>query len=250
MIEEFPETYALYYWPHIPGRGEFVRLVLEEAEADYVDVGRLPEDEGGGGEAVREILDSEELGVPAFAPPVLRHGELGISQTASICRYLAKRHGLVPEEESARLHAHQLQLTLQDFISEVHDTHHPISVMEYYEDQKEPARRRAAAFRSNRMPKFLDYFERNAEAGEASASPHLLASGFSYVDLSMAHVLAGLEFAFPNAFSAVANEIPTLQRLRKTVESREAIARYRASDRHLEFNEHGLFRHYPALDAD
>ena len=32
--------YQLYYWPEIQGRGEFVRLALEEAGADYVDVAR------------------------------------------------------------------------------------------------------------------------------------------------------------------------------------------------------------------
>ena len=36
--------YELYYWPSIQGRGEFIRLTLEEAGADYVDVARKSDD--------------------------------------------------------------------------------------------------------------------------------------------------------------------------------------------------------------
>lgn len=241
------DAYELFYWPQIPGRGEFVRLVLEQAQADYRDVGRLPDDQGGGPAAVRSVVQSDGAGSPAFAPPVLGADDLTIAQTANICLFLARRHGLVPDDEAARLHANQLQLTLQDLLTEAHDTHHPISVAEYYEDQKEPAKRRAAFFRSERLPKFLDHFERALETG--AAEPYLVGDELSYVDLSMFQMLRGLEYAFPNAFDACTDDFPRLIDLAERVENRPNIAAYLDSDRRLDFNEHGIFRHYPELDA-
>lgn len=246
MTEQDKAAYRLFYWPHIPGRGEFVRLVLEAAGADYIDVGRLPEDEGGGAQAVGEFLAAENDGPPAFAPPVLEDDDLVISQTSNICSYLARRHGLVPDDERARLHANQLQLTMQDLLGEAHDTHHPIAIGQYYDDQKEAARRRAKGFVENRLPKFFDYFERAAR--EDPSTPHLIGDELTYVDLSMFHMLRGLAYAFPNAFADRESGIPTLLDLADEVASRERIAAYLDSDRRIGFNEQGIFRHYPELD--
>ena len=239
----------LFYWPSIQGRGEFVRLVLEEAGVPYVDVARLPEDEGGGVAAIRQLLDEEPKQTPGFAPPMLRVGDLVIAQTANICQFLAERHGLVPEAQSARLHANQLQLTVQDLLTEVHDTHHPISVAEYYEEQTEPASRRAAFFVEERMPKFLSYFERTLQGNERSGGVHLIGGELTYVDLSMFQTLRGLEYAFPNGFASLTEDIPGLLALAESVEKRAEIARYLASERRVPFNEHGIFRHYPELDG-
>lgn len=243
-------TYELFYWPQIPGRGEFVRLLLEEVGVDYVDVGRLSEDEGGGRGAVAGVLDTDGAQPPRFAPPVLRHGDddLVVSQTSNICLYLARRHGLVPETERDRLHANQLQLTLQDLLREVHDTHHPISVAEYYEDQKEAALERATFFREERMPKYLEYFESASRVPEGSDC-HLLGDGFSYVDLSMFQMLRGLDYAFPEAFDRHTSETPRLLELEEAVAEREGVGRYLASDRRIGFSEKGIFRHYPELDG-
>lgn len=246
MTERGNAEYRLYYWPHIPGRGEFVRLVLEASGADYIDVGRLPEDEGGGAQAIGEFLAADDDGAPAFAPPVLEHDDLVISQTSNICAYLARRHGLVADDERARLHANQLQLTMQDLLGEAHDTHHPIAVGQYYDDQKDAAVRRADAFVENRMPKFLDYFERAAR--QDASTPHLVGDELTYVDLSMFHMLRGLAYAFPNAFADQESDVPTLLDLADEVAGREHIAAYLDSDRRIAFNEQGIFRHYPELD--
>jgi glutathione S-transferase len=235
--------YTLYYWPHIQGRGEFVRLLLEEAGADYTDVGRLPDDQGGGPGAVREALDDQP---PAFAPPMLVAGDLALSQTANICLFLARRHDLVPDEEAGELHANQLQLTFQDFLTEAHDTHHPISVGDYYEDQQEAAARRAAFFVEERIPKFFDYFER---ALDQSDGDWLVGDTLSYVDLTAFQMLRGLQYAFPNACDAHRDRIPGLLALADRVADRDNVAAYLASDRRIPFNEHGIFRHYPELDA-
>lgn len=245
MSEQHPE-FELFYWPQIPGRGEFVRLVLEAAGADYVDVGRRSEDAEGGPEAVRDVLGGGEQ-APAYAPPVLRHGERVFSQTSNICLYLAKELSLVPKSVSAVHTANQLQLTLQDLLKEAHDTHHPISVAEYYEDQKEAAKRRAAFFVDERIPKYLEYFE---NVREASEGPHLLEVGFSYVDLSTFQVVRGLQYAFPNAMARQREATPGLFDLADRVEERPAISEHLDSDRRLPFNEHGIFRHYPELDVD
>jgi len=137
--------YELYYWSSIQGRGELVRLALEEAGADYVDVARQP---GGEAEMMR-LLDGEEVSRPAFAPPFLKAGPLLIGQTANILLYLGAHLGLAPAAEVERLWAHQLQLTIADFVDEAHDTHHPIASSLYYEDQRGEARARAADFRQS-----------------------------------------------------------------------------------------------------
>jgi glutathione S-transferase len=234
------KPYRLYYWPGIPGRGEFVRLVLEDAAAPYLDVAR-----DDGVEAIMSVL-SASAAVPPLGPPVLVHGQLVIAQTALICRYLAERHGLVAKSASARLHADQLQLTLADLIDEAHDTHHPIGAMLYYEDQKREAQRRAEGFRRERMAKFLGYFERVAERGRG----FLVGGRHSYVDLSMFQVLEGLAYAFPRSFGRVSRGCPRLLELRERVRARPRIAAYLRSERRLPFNEQGIFRRYPELDGD
>ena len=236
-------SYELYYWPSIQGRGEFIRLALEDAGADYVDVARLSEREGGGVKALMNMMKSAE-GLEPFAPPFLRAGKLVIAQVANILLYLAPRHDLVAKDEATRLHAHQLQLTIADLVGEVHDTHHPIATGAYYEDQKPEAMKRATAFVKERIPKYLGYFERVLQA---AGGKHMLGV-HSYVDLSMFQLMAGLTYAFPRAIKHVEGTIPGLLALRERVANRPRIATYLASKRRLAFNESGIFRHYPELD--
>src|SRR5262245_49013069 len=183
--------YELYYWPTIQGRGEFIRLALEEAGVPYVDVARLPDSKGGGVPALMKRMRSGEGGLEPFAPPFLRSGDLIIAQVANILFYLGPRHGLVPEDEASRFHAQQLQLTIADLVGEAHDTHHPISSGLVYEDQKPEARRRAASSAAERLPKFLGYFER---ALEGAGGEHFVGRAVSYVDLSAFQLLSGLAY--------------------------------------------------------
>jgi glutathione S-transferase len=240
------DVYELIYWPGIQGRGEFVRLALEEAGAKYMEVGRQSEKEGGGIPAIERYLGGKGPGTAPFAPPILKHGDLVLWQTANILHWLAPRLGLVPEDEASRLTAHGLQLTLMDFAAESHDVHHPIHVGLYYEDQKPEAKRRAGHHIAERMPKFLGYFER--VLAHNGGEPHAVGSGFSYVDLSLFQLMAGLTYAFPNSLEKLRPTIPLLTRLHQAVAARPRIAEYLASPRRLAFNKHGLFRHYPELD--
>src|SRR5688500_14088484 len=148
-------AYQLYYWPSIPGRGEFVRLALEDAGADYDDVARRSASEGGGGAALQALLRGERGGLRPLAPPVLVHGNLVLAQTPAILHYLAPRLGLTPADEKGAAAVNQLVLTALDLADEAHDLHHPIASSLYYEDQKDEARRRAPHFIGERMPKFL-----------------------------------------------------------------------------------------------
>ncbi|MFO0760736.1 MAG: glutathione S-transferase family protein [Byssovorax sp.] len=238
--------YELFYWPSIQGRGEFIRLALEEAGADYVDVARLSASEGGGVPAMMKVM-KDSAGLEPFAPPFLRAGDLVVAQVANILLFLGPRLGLVPGDEASRLRANQLQLTIADFVAEVHDTHHPIATGLYYEDQKAEARARARGFIAERMPKFLGYFERVLEK---NGGEHLVGAALSYVDLSMFQVLTGLEYAFPNATSAVRGNHPRLFALRDAVAARPKITAYLTSPRRLPFNESGIFRRYPELDRE
>jgi glutathione S-transferase len=235
------QPYELFYWPSIQGRGEFVRLALEEAGADYVDVARR---DGG----VDLLMAALEVGDhPAFAPPFLKAGEQTIGQVANILLYLGEQHGLAPRTEPGRLWVHQLQLTIADLVTEAHDTHHPIASMLYYEDQKPEAKRRAADFVETRIPKFMGYFARLLANPEPR--DYLLGERVSYADLSLFQVIEGLRYAFPNAMKKVEQEHPELTALRDRVAARPKIAAYLASPRRIPFNQDGIFRRYPELDA-
>ena len=235
--------YELYYWAGIQGRGEFVRLALEEAEADYVDVAR----EAGGEGAMIRLLDGEEVERPPFAPPYLKAGRLLIGQTANILFYLGPRHELVPASEAGRLWAHQLQLTIADFVDEVHDTHHPIASSLYYEDQRPEAKRRTCDFLKSRVPKYVGYFEKVLGRNKARGG-HLIGARLSYPDLSLFQVLAGLRYAFPRAMGRLEPNYPRVAALHNIVAGRPRIAAYLASNRRIAFNQEGIFRHYPELD--
>jgi glutathione S-transferase len=228
--------YQLYYWPAIQGRGEFVRLALEDAQADYEDVARLP---GGMAKLTNSGSDPElARAFPPFAPPFLRAGRLLVGQTPNILLFLGPRLGLVPRSEAGRLWVHQLQLTIADWLTEVHDTHHPIGSGLYYEDQKREAKRRAADFLAHRLPKFMGYFERTIKP---RAPIH-------YADLSLYQMIEGLRYAFPRAMKKLERTHPGLVALHERVAQRPGIARYVASPRRIPFNQDGIFRRYPELD--
>ncbi|WFR95552.1 glutathione S-transferase [Rhizobium tumorigenes] len=240
-------TYELYYWDGLQGRGEFVRLALEEAGAEYIDVAR--ESSGGGTSVMLEIMKREKRPLIPFSPPFLKDGELFISHVANILLYLGPKLGLAPVGDTQRFVANGLQSTITDLVSEVHDTHHPLSTSKYYEDQKEAAKLRAEAFIQERIPKYLDYFERILNANTSGPS-YSVGPSLSYVDLSLFQVVEGLTYAFPRAMKDYAPRYPSLIALRDAVAKRPNIARYLQSERRLPFNEDGIFRHYPELDQD
>lgn len=234
--------YELYYWPEIQGRGEFVRLALEEGGADYVDVARR----SGGMSAMMTLLDGARTKRPPYAPPFLKAGKLVIGQTANILLYLGPRLRLSPRDEAGRLWLHQLQLTVADFVKEIHDTHHPISSQLYYEDQRSAAKRYTKLFWQHRVPKYLGYFD---DLLENRSGPYLLGRKLSYVDLSLFQVIAGLRYAFPKHMKRFEEDVPGLAALHDRVAERPRIAAYLASKRRIAFNEMGIFRRYKELDA-
>jgi glutathione S-transferase len=236
--------YELYYWPNIQGRGEFVRLALEEAGADYVDVARRPGKNGM--PAMLALLDGKRVKHPPFAPPFLKCGKLLIGQTTNILLVLGARENLAPRQEAMRLWVNQLQLTIADLLVEAHDTHHPISVNLYYEDQRREAKQRAADFTAHRIPKFLRYFE---EVLHRSGGPYVLGRRVTYADLSLFQIVEGLRYAFPKAMRRLEKKAPRLLALHDRVAARPRITAYLASERRIAFNEEGIFRHYPELEA-
>lgn len=239
--------YELYYWPTIQGRGEFVRLALEEAGSEYVDVAR-ESGRGSGVPRLMRFLAGRESGELPFAPPFLKAGRRVVAQTANILLFLGDRHELAPKAENGRLWTQQLQLTIADLVDEVHDTHHPIASSLYYEEQKQEARRRSEDFLDNRLPKYLGYFER-VLARNARGRGWLVGARLTYADLSLFQVLAGLEYAFPRTMVRLSRRHPRLTALRRAVEERPRIAAYLRSDRRLPFNQDGVFRHYPELEG-
>jgi glutathione S-transferase len=245
--EEFELRYRLYYWPGIQGRGEFVRLALEEAGADYLDTALLPEEEGGGVPAMTRLLTGDDVDCPPFAPPFLQAGRRLIGQTAAILLFLGGRLDLAPRDADGKLWTHQLQLTITDFVVEIHDTHHPLGPSLYYEQQKAAAKRRSGEFVAHRLPKFLGYFERVLQRNKARG-PWTVGACISYVDLSMAQLVSGLRYAFPAAAARTLGGCPRLCELHDEVFARPRIASYVASGRRQAFNDDGIFRRYPELE--
>ena len=237
--------YELYYHASNPGRGEFIRLPLEDAGADYVDVARET-GPGMGAEAVTRFMQDASTGQLQFAPPFLRHGDLVIGQTANILQYLGPRLGLAPDNEGGRLRAHQLQLTIADLVQAVQHTHHPIAHGQYYEDQTREAIEYTRHFFAERVPKFFGYFERVLVANGGQC---MVGDTVSYVDMSMFQLLEGMRFAFPKSMQRLEVNFPSVVALHDAVEKRPGIAAYRASPRCMTFNERGVFRYLPELDA-
>ncbi|MFC5523562.1 glutathione S-transferase [Polaromonas jejuensis] len=240
--------YELHYWPTIQGRGEFVRLALEAADADYVDVARGSDGEGQGVAAMMHFIESPEVERPPFAPPFLVDGKVIVGQTAAILLYLGPRLGLVGKSEMQRLWTHQLQLTIADVVDEAHDTHHPIATGLYYEDQKPAAMQRAREFRLARVPRFLGWFE-SVLARNPSGSAHLVGGRLSYADLSLFQLVDGLLYAFPKATRRALKKTPLVSSLHDSVPQHKRLAAYLASERRIAFSEEGIFRRYPELDG-
>ena len=234
-------TYTLWYWPDIPGRGEFVRLALEAAAIPYVDAAREQ-----GAEALLADLKAREPRGP-FAPPYLDTGELVIAQVAHILAWAGDRHAFGGTDEATTTWLIQLQLTVTDVVAEVHNVHHPVGASAYYEDQKPEAARAAAQFRDERMPKFLAHFE-----GAARAMPGDWIAGerWSHVDTSLFQLVEGLRYAFPQRMAAIERDYAGVIAIRDRVAALPGIAAYLASDRRLAFNGEGIFRHYPELDGE
>jgi glutathione S-transferase len=240
--------YELYYWPTIQGRGEFVRLALEEGGADYTDVARGRKEDGEGVPAMMAIMNGTDVERPPYAPPFLKAGKQIVAQTANILFYLGPKLGLVPASEANRIWANQLQLGITDFVLEAHDTHHPISNALYYEDQKTESKKRSELFIANRIPKYLGWYERVLERN-SSKKGWLIGAKLSYPDLSLFQMVEGLRYAFPKAMRKAEKDVPRIVELHDKVAERPNIKAYLASPRRIPFNESGIFRRYPELDS-
>jgi glutathione S-transferase len=236
--------YALYYWPSVQGRGEFIRLALEEAGADYVDVARRPGKRGV--PAMMKLMENPRLIRSPYAPPFVKAGKIIVAQTANVLLFLGPRLKLAPRDEGGRLWTHQLQLTISDLVNEIHDTHHPVSSWLYFEEQRPAARRRSKDFWRYRVPKFLGYFERvlNKNGGRFTIGRRL-----TYVDLSLFQIVEGLRYAFPKRMKRFERKIPGLIALHDRIAKRPRIASYLASPRRIPFSQWGIYRYFKELDA-
>ena len=233
--------YELYYWSEIQGRGEFVRLALEEADADYIDVARRR-----GDGAIDKLINRRGDKHPPFACPVLKAGKHVIADTANILLWLGPRIGLSPKDEAGRLWVHQMQLTITDLVVEIHDTHHPVTSWLYFEEQIPSAKRRTRDFWRYRVPKFLGYFEKILERNGGN---YLLGRKLCYADLSLFQIVEGLHYGFPKRMKRFEKKIPRVIALHDRVAKRPRIAAYLASKRRIPFSQWGIYRYYKPLDA-
>lgn len=235
-------SYTLYYWPSIPGRGEFVRLVLEALGAPYRDVAREESVEEGSA-LVQKMRQQAPFARRHFAPPLLEGDGVVLSQTPVICSWLGERHGLIPDGEQARVEGRVWQATIADIVNEVHALHHPIATSLYFEDQREEARRATREFCEERLDTWLEHLE----GGISEEGPFLFGATLSHVDCALFQLVRGLRYALPGPMQARHTNIPRLSALCEAVAAQDRIARYLESARCIPFNEDGIFRHYPEL---
>jgi glutathione S-transferase len=233
-------AYRLWYWPSVQGRGEFVRLPLEAAGIDYEDCARVQ-----GADALIADMKARETRGP-YAPPYLARDDTAIAQVANILLYLGDQYGLAPSNMADRYWLHQVQLTIADIVAEVHNVHHPVAVMDYYDDQRDAAARAAQQFRDQRMPKFLDHFEAVVNSNHGD---WVIDDRWTYVDTSLFQLVDGLRYMFPQRMASLEPRYPALARIRDQVAALPGVESYCASDRRIAFNTDGIFRHYPELDA-
>lgn len=234
-------SYRLWYWPTIQGRGEFVRLPMEAAGIAYEDRARAV----GAGAMMEDLEERAKNGRGPFAPPYLVDDDgVAVAQVANILAYLTDRYDLAPAAERRWLH--QLQLTIADLVAEVHNVHHPVGTMDYYDDQKAEAARAAAQFRAERLPKFLNHFEDAADAGDG---PFLLGERWTPVDTSLFQLVEGLRYMLPLRMATLEPDYPALLRIHHAVGHLPGVLDYLHSDRRLGFSTDGIFRHYPELDG-
>ncbi|KAI1760612.1 glutathione S-transferase protein-like protein [Hypoxylon sp. FL1150] len=243
--------YELIYYTGVPGRGEHVRLVLEEAGAPYKDTQFLSFDEAR--KAVTTWLGGGGHGNPRyFAPPLFKHGDLVISQTPNILLYLGNQLGLAGSQDNDSYRVNALALTALDGLSnEVHDSHHPIAVMLPWEDQKEESKRRSKEWVQNRLPSHLAYWQRVLENGERGPGQWLLGSTFTYADLVLFQCLDGTHYAFPKAMKQAreTGKYDKVFKLWEDVKARPNIAAYLASNRRQKYQDWGIYRHYDENDV-
>lgn len=144
-----------------------------------------------------------------------------------------------------------MALTALDLNNEVHDTHHPLAVGKYYEEQKEAALEKAKDVRENRLPKFFSYFERNLKFNESNGGGKgrfLVGNRLTFADLVVWQVLDGCLFAFPKEMEARKKEFQGLfGTFYESVRGKGGLEEYLKSERRLPYSE-GIFRHYPELD--
>ncbi|KAK7417883.1 hypothetical protein QQZ08_011464 [Neonectria magnoliae] len=245
--------YELIYWPRLPGRGEWIRLLFEQAGVPYIDHARTPDTAY---KTVLKYIDPENVGdatnLPILAPPILKHGDLVIHQLPNILLYLAPRLGLAPKEGNGVFLLNQLVLTLLDgFVNEMHETHHPIATSLYYEHQKPEAKRRSKHYLEERIPKFLGYAQRVLDSKASGGRTWLYGNKLTYADLVLFQCLDGTNFAFPDSVKKIqeSGNYRSVFELYKRVKEQPNISSYLASERRLPYGE-GIFRHYSELEED
>lgn len=241
------KEFTLYYWAGLPGRGEFVRLALEFAGADYWDICRDPNNQEDPFQSILRKLESPDVFPPVFAPPILEHNGKFIAQTANVLDYLANIFPIGGGDSESKRASLQVQLTIADFLTEIHNTHHPISASLYFEDQVEEAKKASKVFLNDRIWKWMKFWNSMVNS---SKGDFLLGKEILYVDLSFFQVLGGLIYAFPLFMSGLEKEFPKLFRHFERISMNSKLKSYLESDRRLFYNRTGLFRHYPELDQD
>lgn len=213
------ETWKLYYWDMCPGRGEYVRIVFEEAGVQFL------EDRDN---ILEKVIKGGMEGFPAFAPPVITRGDFKLSQTPVICEYLGKHFNLYPASDTDVWHARQINLTIHDFQADGRNVFHAKQFTASYFGQEAETQGHIDWFRKERLPRWLLYFEKLLQANDNGRS-FVIGDKLTYVDLGLLQVLRNAANQFSDEW--IKMDIPLIKAFKQRMEARPNLAAYFKSDR-------------------
>jgi len=227
------DMWQILYWPAKDadgkvaagaGRAEYLRVLFEEAGVPYQDVTA----------GLRAFFwqNLEAQPYPALAPPAIRKNNFILGQTAVCAKRLAMEFGFYPTDEDDAAHAEQIVTTVHEYIAEGRSAFHPVKNTMSYHDQKEEAKPYIAAFKADRLPRYMTNFERFLKANRGGGG-FFVGDSLSYVDLQVMVMLQVTRSQFPDAWEAL--DAKLLKDHLAQMEARPRIKAYLLSDRKQPF---------------
>jgi glutathione S-transferase len=241
------EWTVVYHPCNFKGRGEFLRLMLEDAKISYKDTGTDLYGPSGMMDAFRGSVDAvtadeKSQPFPLLYPPAILHRPVGgdgcqqimVNQVGACMIYLGDELGYAPTTHAEKARANCVLLNSLDYISEGRSSFHPVDNKKSYKDQKDEGDRKSKLFSQDRMLVYLHYFNKIVKKNGKSQSPIAGGSNITYADFALFQVVDATAFQFNSEFYANAWDsarVPELKEHYVWMKARPNLQAYFASDR-------------------
>jgi glutathione S-transferase len=228
------------------GRGEFLRLMLEDKCISFVESGEnlygptgMMDCFRGSAQAVLEP-QAVELPFPVFFPPGLWHRpgngqeDVLINQVGAAMIYLGDQLGYAPSSSAERARATSVLLNALDYIAEGRRSFHPVENNMSYHNQKEEGDRESKIFSQTRMGIWLAHFEKTVQKFGGPETPVVGGKHITFADFALMHVLDATVSQFNTEFYDMAwdqQSVPALKKYLAWMKTRPNLQAYWKSDR-------------------